>query len=308
MVQWTSDDIPPLEGRSVVVTGAGGLGFEDVIALSRAGARVIVAGRNSAKGAQAVSRIRSEVHGANVRFETLDLADLRSVQQFGSRLCRDLASLDILINNAGVMTPPTRKTTLDGFELQFGTNHLGHFALTAHLLPLLRKGADPRVISLSSIAARQGRINFDDLQSEKNYKAFQAYAQSKLACLLFALELQRRSEISSWGVSSIAAHPGLARTDLLANGPGRGSAIGVVSVALSFLFQASAQGALPTLFAATSPAAKGGAYYGPDKLGETRGYPAPARVPPRAKDAAVAARLWEVSEQLTGVTFSARAP
>jgi NAD(P)-dependent dehydrogenase (short-subunit alcohol dehydrogenase family) len=290
-----------------VVTGAGGLGFEDAIALCRAGGSVILAGRNAAKGQQAVSRIKSEVQGADVRFETLDLADLRSVQEFGFRLCRDLSSLDILINNAGVMTPPTRKTTRDGFELQFGTNHLGHFALTAHLLPILRKSVAPRVISVSSIASRQGSINFADLQYEKRYKAIQAYAQSKLACLIFALELQRRSEIAGWGVSSIASHPGLSRTDLLSNGPGQGSAIGIASIALSFLFQSPAQGALPTLFAATSPAAKGGAYYGPDKMGETRGYPAPAKVPSRAQDAAVATRLWEVSEQLTGVTFPARA-
>jgi NAD(P)-dependent dehydrogenase (short-subunit alcohol dehydrogenase family) len=305
MARWTFDNIPDLKGRAAVVTGTGGLGFEDALALSRAGASVIVAGRNPAKGMQAVSRIKGQVYGADVRFESLDLADLGSVEAFGSRLRSDQDSLDILINNAGVMTPPTRKTTRDGFELQFGTNHLGHFALTAHLLPLLRKGAGPRVICLSSLAARQGKINFADLQAERSYRPTAAYSQSKLACLIFAIELERRSELAGWGVSSIASHPGLSRTDLVANGPGSASVFGVIGTILPFLFQSAEQGALPTLFAATSLEAKGGSYYGPDRMGGMKGYPAPSKISPQAQDATVARRLWEVSEHLTGVTFPA---
>ena len=240
---------------------------------------------------------------ARVHFEEVDLARLDSVAAFAERLRNSRASLDILINNAAVMTPPQRQTTADGFELQFGTNYLGHFALTAHLLPLLQKGHAPRVINLSSIAARQGVIDFDDLQAERNYKPMTAYAQSKLACLLFALEFQRRSATAGWGITSIAAHPGISRTDLLTNAPGRQSVSGLARTWLWFLFQPAAQGALPTLYAATSPQATPGAYYGPDKFNETRGYPVLAKIPIQAHDTAVATRLWEVSEQLTGVRF-----
>jgi NAD(P)-dependent dehydrogenase (short-subunit alcohol dehydrogenase family) len=187
--------------------------------------------------------------------------------------------------------------------LQFGTNYLGHFALTAQLLPLLKQGDAPRVITMSSVAARQGSINFDDLQAERSYQPMPVYAQSKLACLLFAFELQRRSAAAGWGFTSIAAHPGISRTNLLTNAPGRRSVAGMVRTWLWFLFQPAAQGALPTLYAATSPRAMPGAYYGPDRVNETRGYPALAKVPAQARDAAVAARLWEVSEQLTGVRF-----
>ena len=208
----------------------------------------------------------------------------------------------MLINNAGVMVPPQRQETADGFELQFGTNYLGHFALTAHLMPLLRKGKTPRVVNLSSVAARQGAIDFSDLQST-NYIPMRAYSQSKLACLMFALELQRRSAASGWGVTSIAAHPGVSRTDLLHNAPGEGSLAGMVRSWLWFLFQPAAQGALPTLYAATAPEAKGGGYYGPHALGETRGHPAPAKLPAAATDIAVAQRLWDESERLAGVSF-----
>ncbi|OYX07306.1 MAG: short chain dehydrogenase [Sphingomonadales bacterium 32-68-7] len=201
------------------------------------------------------------------------------------------------------MVPPQRRETADGFELQLGTNHLGHFALTAQVLPLLRSGRDARVVSLSSVAARQGAIAFDDLNAQASYNPMRVYSQSKLACLMFALELQRRSQASGWGVTSIAAHPGVARTDLLHNAPGRRSVMGVTRSLLWFLFQPAAQGALPTLFAATSPDAEPGGYYGPDRLSETRGYPAPARIPPRALDTAAAARLWDMSETLAGVRF-----
>lgn len=304
MANWTASDIPTQRGRTAVVTGTGGLGLEDASALARAGAKVVIAGRNPSKGAAAVDRIRRSVPEANVGFEALDLASLDSIAAFGERLRSSIGGLDLLINNAAVMTPPTRQLTSDGFELQLGTNYLGHFALTARLLPLLRKGDKPRVVSLSSVAARQGAIHFDDLQSEHGYKPMVAYGQSKLACLMFALELQRRSDAAGWGIQSIAAHPGVSRTDLLPNGAGAWSAMGIVRRFLWFLFQPAAQGALPTLFAATSPQARDGAYYGPDKLGETRGHPAIAKVPPQALDTDSAARLWAESERLTGVSPS----
>ncbi|KPV52780.1 short-chain dehydrogenase [Kouleothrix aurantiaca] len=304
MARWTTSDIPAQNGRSVVVTGTGGLGFQDALALARAGADVTIAGRNPAKGAAAIEQIRAAVPNAHVQFEEVDLGRLDSVAACAERLRNSRAKLDVLINNAAVMTPPQRQTTADGFELQFGTNYLGHFALTAQLLPLLQKGNAPRVINLSSIAARQGVINFDDLQAERSYQPMPAYAQSKLASLLFAFELQRRSTAAGWGITSIAAHPGISRTDLLTNAPGRQSISGIARRWLWFLFQPAAQGALPALYAATSPQAKPGAYYGPDMFSETRGHPTLANVPPQARDAAVAARLWDVSEQLTGVRFA----
>lgn len=304
MANWTASNIPPQQGRSAVVTGTGGLGYEDALALARAGAEVIVAGRNAVKGADAIARIRSSVPDAKVRFEMVDLASLESVAAFGRRLRADRDGLDLLINNAAVMAPAKRRVTSDGFELQFGTNHLGHFALTAQLLPLLRKGCNPRVVTISSIANRAAAINFDDLQAERGYKPMQVYGQSKLAGLMFAFELQRRSDAAQWGVTSIAAHPGISRTDLIPNGAGHFSAFGLMRFALGpIMFQSPAQGALPTLFAATSAHARGGAYYGPDRMNETRGAPTLAKIPPQAGNIDTAARLWAVSRQLTGVNF-----
>jgi NAD(P)-dependent dehydrogenase (short-subunit alcohol dehydrogenase family) len=308
MTRWTALDIPPQHGRSAVITGTGGLGYEDALALARAGCDVIIAGRNPRRGAEAVERIRFHVSGARIRFERLDLADLASIAALGERLTRQLIKLDLLINNAGVMVPPERKVTSDGFELQFGTNYLGHFALTAHLLPLLRENRSARVVTVSSIAAPQGMIAFDDLNAEKSYKPMPVYAQSKLACLIFAFELQRRSDAGGWGISSIASHPGVSRTDLLLNGPGPTSVQGLVRSYLPFLFQPAARGALPTLFAATAPEAEAGGYYGPDGIGGIRGYPAVAKTPPQALDLDVAAHLWDVSEELTGVQFPNTAP
>lgn len=302
--KWTATDIPSQRGRSAVVTGTGGLGYETALELAKNGAEVILAGRDKKKGADAIKKIRSSIPSANIRFEELDLASLASVQAFGERMNKERQSLDLLINNAGVMTPPTRKTTKDGFELQFGTNYLGHFALTAHLMPLLRKGNQPRVISLSSLAHRNGAIHFDDLQFERAYNASKSYAQSKIAMIMFALELQKRSDAAGWGLLSIPVHPGISRTDLLLNGAGPNSLPGLMRRFLGpILFQPAAQGALPALFAATSPSVKAGTYYGPGGFQEVRGYPKPGKMAPQALDAAASSRLWEVSKQLTHVDF-----
>jgi NAD(P)-dependent dehydrogenase (short-subunit alcohol dehydrogenase family) len=303
---WAVADIAPQRGRSVVVTGTGGLGYETAAVLARAGAEVILAGRNAVKGALAIERIRAGHAGADIRFELLDLAELASIKAFGARLQAERQSLDVLINNAGVMTPPRRRLTADGFELQFGTNYLGHFALSAYLLPLLRRGQQPRVVNVSSIASRKGALNFDDLQFEQRYQPRAAYRQAKLANLMFAFELQRRSDAAGWGLMSNAAHPGLARTDLFVNAWGPGSlTVRLLGMVSPFLFQSAAQGAWPTLFAATSAEARAGAYYGPDGVAEFKGRPRLAAVVPQAQDAAATAHLWEVSERLTGVSWPA---
>lgn len=212
-------------------------------------------------------------------------------------------SLDLLINNAGVMALPRRETTADGFEMQFGTNYLGHFALTAGLLPLLRKASEPRIVSVSSLAHRTAFIDFDDLQGARVYSPWKAYGQSKLAMLIFARELQRRSDAAGWNLISSAAHPGFSRTNLFASGPG-----GLLSLAsdfaAAFLGQSATDGARPILFAATSPKAMPGAYYGPGGMGELRGSPGPALVMPQARDGAKAARLWDVSEKLVETSFN----
>jgi NAD(P)-dependent dehydrogenase (short-subunit alcohol dehydrogenase family) len=303
VADWTASDIPPQTDRVAVVTGTGGLGYENALALARAGAEVIVAGRNPTKGADAVARIEAAVPEAKIRFEPIDLASLASIAAFADRFAKRYARLDLLINNAGVMVPPQRQQTADGFELQLGTNYLSHFALTGQLLPLLRTTSGSRVVTLSSVAARSGAIDFDDINATARYQPMPVYSQSKLACLMFSLELQRRSDSGRWGLASIGTHPGVARTELLHNAPGRRSAMGLTRSLLWFLFQPVAQGALPTLFAATAPDAVPGAYYGPRSFGETRGAPAIARIPHRALDEEAARRLWDISENLTGVTF-----
>ncbi|MES3024549.1 MAG: SDR family oxidoreductase [Pseudomonadota bacterium] len=301
MSGWKASDILSQAGRSAVVTGTGGLGFEAALELARAGADVIIAGRNPMKGNHAVAQIRQCVPHGSVRFELLDLASLNSVAAFGTRLRAQCDRLDLLINNAAVMMPPKRQATSDGFELQLGTNYLGHFALTAQLLPLLLNGNNPRVVTVSSIAARSGAIHFADLQAEHAYKPLAVYSQSKLACLMFAFELQRQSDAAGWGLTSIGAHPGLSRTDLVANGTGWFSVFGVIRLLFAkILFQPASDGALPTLFAATSAAATAGGYFGPQRFNEMRGAPIVAKAPPQALDIDVAKRLWEVSEQLTG--------
>jgi NAD(P)-dependent dehydrogenase (short-subunit alcohol dehydrogenase family) len=305
MTDWSTADIPPLNGRTAVITGAtGGLGYETALALAGAGANVVLTGRNEAKGRDALQNIRRQFPKAEIAYETLDLANLASVAEFASRYAAAHTSLDLLVNNAGVMALPQRQVTSDGFEMQLGTNYLGHYALTAHLLPLLRQGNQPRVVNLSSLAHRSGAINFGDLQSARSYSSWKAYCQSKLAMLMFALELQRRSDAGGWGLMSNAAHPGYARTDLIANGPGASGLLWQLSKSLQPLMsQSAAEGALPTLFAATSPEAKAAGYYGPNWFYELKGPPVPAKIMPHAKDTIAAARLWDVSATLTGVSF-----
>lgn len=305
MTDWTIGDIPSQDGKTAIITGAtGGLGFETALALAGAGATVVLTGRNDVKGRQAIERIRGQFPCAKISYETLDLASLASVAAFAARFAAAHVSLDLLINNAGVMALPTRQTTADGFEMQFGINYLGHYALTARLLPLLRRGHRPRVVNLSSLAHRSGAIDFEDLQGAKSYNPFKAYCQSKLAMLIFALELQRRSNAAGWRLLSNAAHPGYALTDLIANGPGTRGLMGQFGKILQpFASHSAAAGALPTLFAATSPQAEAAGYYGPNWFYERKGPPVPAKIMPQAKDVAVAARLWDVSAALSGVSF-----
>lgn len=297
---WTSADMPSQRGRTAVVTGAGGLGFETALALAVKGGDVILAGRNPDKGRAALDHIRAAAPAAIVRFELLDLASLASVEAFAARVLERAEPLDILINNAGVMALPSRHETADGFELQFGTNYLGHFALTMRLLPLLLQAPAPRVVSLSSLYHRQGRIGFDDLQGERSYRPGAAYGQSKLAMLIFALELDRRVKAAGIPLMSNAAHPGFARTELIANGPGtKGLTYFASNLLASVASHSAADGALPTLFAATDPNARGGGYYGPSGWFELKGPPTDAWIAPRARDESVARRLWAVSEELT---------
>lgn len=304
-------DSPSQHRKLAVVTGAtGGLGYETALALAVMGAEVLVTGRNPEKGRLAIQRIQRAVPSARVSFEVLDLASLASIRAFATQMEAKGQPVDLLINNAGVMDLPTRRLTEDGFEMQFGTNHLSHFALTGLLLPLLRKAETPRVVNVSSLAHRAGKIEFDNLQAERKYRSWPAYQQSKLANLLFTFELQRRSDAGEWGLMSNGAHPGYARTDLIPNGPGRGGVKGVlVGLLGSFMSHSAAAGALPTLFAATSPEATPAGYYGPNGFYELKGPVAPAKVMPQAKEEAVARKLWEVSEQLTGVGYDvARLP
>jgi NAD(P)-dependent dehydrogenase (short-subunit alcohol dehydrogenase family) len=304
MTGWTTADIPAQTGKTAIVTGANsGLGYHTALELARAGAQVTIASRNESKGLAAAAAINAEIPGMPASFRKLDLASLASVASFASGILENSTSLDLLINNAGVMALPARQTTQDGFEMQLGVNYLGHFALTGHLLPLLRAAAKPRVVQLSSVAHRSGKIDFGDLQGIK-YAAWKAYNQSKLAMILFALELQRRSDANGWNLLSVAAHPGISRTELITNGPGdtgiQGRFIGFFA---SILGQSAADGALPTLYAATSELAMPGAYYGPTGFLEFRGPPGIAVVKPQGKDFSAARRLWEVSEELTKTRF-----
>jgi NAD(P)-dependent dehydrogenase (short-subunit alcohol dehydrogenase family) len=289
-------DIPDQRGRSAVVTGANsGIGFETARALAAKGARVVLACRSEERGRDAERRLRAAVPNADARFEPLDLGSLASVRAFAEKLRASEPRLDLLVNNAGVMMPPYGKTA-DGFETQLGTNHLGHFALTGLLLDALRRTAGARVVTVSSLAHFWGRIAFDDLQSERSYNPTRAYGQSKLANLLFVRELARRLAAAGSDTIAAAAHPGSTRTELQRHS-------GLMSAVVKVFSQAPPEGALPTLYAATAPGVRGGDYFGPSGFAGCLGPPGPARSSPAAKDAAAARRLWDVSEQLTGVRF-----
>ena len=302
MTAWTLADMPGLRGRAALVTGANsGIGLVAARALARAGARVVLASRDVAKGEAAAETI-SPGPGGDVVVARLDLADLASVREL---VAARSEPLDLLVNNAGVMALPYR-TTADGFERQLGTNHLGHFALTGLLLPHLLGSSSARVVTVSSGAHRIGAIDFDDLQSERSYSKWRAYGQSKLANLLFAFELQRRVDARGTPLRSVAAHPGYAATNLQAAGPRmEGSSIGVRLSQLGnkLLGQSAERGALPTLYAATAPDLPGGAYVGPDGPMEMRGHPTLVGTSDAARDPETARRLWQVSEELTGVRF-----
>lgn len=294
---WNLIDMPPQSRRIFLTTGAtSGIGYESAKALAAAGAQVVIAARSAERGAQVIDSIRKEAPYARVQFELLDLSSLASVRALAGRLQDKLSRLDGLINNAAIMEPPQRSLSADGLELQFAVNYLGHFALTAELLPLLQRAEAPRVVTVAGIVATRGRIQFADLQFERAYDANAAYGQSKLAGLMFALELQRRSDAAGWGVQSIASHPGLSRTRLQGHN-------GFFRRSLRVWFQSAAQGAVPTLYAATAQDARGGRYYGPTGLLEARGPLGMAKIPPAATDAACAARLWTLSERLSGARF-----
>lgn len=302
---WTTNDIPDLSGRLAIITGAtGGLGLETAIVLAGKGAEVVLAARNPDKGTEAERLIRSRHPNAAVRFDLLDLASLASVQAFAERHLATGRPIDMLIDNAGVMALPKRQTTVDGFEMQFGTNYLSHFALVGRLLPLLI-GAKARVVQLSSVAHRSGHIRLDDLNYQSHYRPWPVYQQSKLAMLMFALELQRRSDAHGWGLTSVAAHPGFARTDLIANGHAGKPGLFARGARLleAVLSHSAADGALPILMAATLPDPTPGGYYGPTGFQEMKGPPGVAVIKRQARDADVARRLWTESERLTGVTY-----
>lgn len=303
--------MPPQRGRRVLITGGNGypeedrsgLGYHDALALAKAGADVTIASRNRLRGEEAVRRIRQEAPEATIRFQTLDLSDLASVAAFAGEMRAGGQALDLLINNAGVMGRLQREVSVDGYERVLATNTIGHFALTAQLMPLLRAGRDPRVVWVCSLRTADS-LNFDDLQQEKTYDYAEAYDRSKLANLLLAFEMDRRSRASNWGVKSFAAHPGVARTNLIPNGPGLDSREGRRFRTMPFLFQPAAQGALSTLYAATTPEAVSGAYYGPTGLGGLRGAPGPVKPPVAAQATALAPPLWTAMEQLGRTRFA----
>jgi len=298
--KWTAADVPDQTGRVAIVTGANsGLGLDTATVLADKGAHVVLAVRNLDKGNQAADRIRAKNANAVVSLQELDLTSLDSVRKAADQLRADYPRIDLLINNAGVMYVPTRETTKDGFEIQFGTNHLGHFALTGQLLDNLLPVEGSRVVTVSSVGHRiLARIHFDDLQLERRYNRVESYGQSKLANLLFTYELQRRLAAKGTPTIAAAAHPGVADTELMRHLP---------AAIPDFLWrpfsQPAARGALPILRAATDPKVEGGQYYGPDGIGEIQGHPKLVKSSAQSHNEDIQRRLWAVSEELTGVTF-----
>jgi NAD(P)-dependent dehydrogenase (short-subunit alcohol dehydrogenase family) len=311
---WTAADIPSLKGQRVLITGANsGIGYHAALKLARKGAHVILACRDQQRGKLALDRLQTDSSSVDAELALLDLASLASIREFAAQELAQHRPLHLLINNAGVMAPPKRLETMDGFELQFGTNVLGHFAVTALLMPALQLAAaespnnSPRVVTIASIAHKRGRLNFDDLQSTRSYSPMKAYQQSKLADVMFAFELDRRLRAANSSIVSVAAHPGVANTNLFQSG--KYSAIeknirSAVGHTIGLLLNTDSEGSLPTLYAATAPNVKGGDYYGPQSFFEMRGeVVGPARVAPQAQDQAAAGRLWQVCEDLTGTKF-----
>ena len=294
---WTVADVPDQSGRVAVVTGANsGIGFEAAAVLARRGAHTVLACRDAGRAEEALTRLSAAVPEATVSVVRLDLASLESIRAAADQILATHDRLDLLINNAGVMWPPYGKTA-DGFELQFGTNHLGHFAFTGLVIEAMLPVPGSRVVTVSSMGHRTGRINFADLQSERRYGRMTAYAQSKLANLMFTYELQRRLYAAGAPTAALAAHPGVAFTELTRNLPG------VLQAAGGLFTQSAAMGALPTLRAATDPAAAGGEYYGPGGLGQAKGYPVRVSSTARSRNQATQRQLWAESERLTGVTY-----
>jgi NAD(P)-dependent dehydrogenase (short-subunit alcohol dehydrogenase family) len=311
MAGWTTTDIPDQSGRIALVTGGNsGLGYQTALQLARQGARVLLAARDRGRGAAALERLAADAPGGQAELVQLDLADLASVERFSAGFLADGQGLDVLVNNAGVMAIPHRETTAQGYERQFGTNHLGHFALTGRLLPALVQRPGSRVVTVSSnMHKRASGIDFDDLAAERSYRPWPAYEQSKLANAMFVLELDRRLRAAGLDLVSAGAHPGFAATNLQVTGPqsgGGGLMARGMGLATRLFAQPARDGALPVLYAATAGDVHGGEYFGPGGPGEMRGrHPRLVPFSRAAHDEAAAARLWAVSQELTGVTFEA---
>jgi NAD(P)-dependent dehydrogenase (short-subunit alcohol dehydrogenase family) len=307
MAKWTTDDIPDQTGRTILITGANsGLGLRSAEALAAKGARVLMACRNAQKAAAALDEVAAKATGPAPEVVPMDLADLDSVAAAAASVSRSLDHLDVLMDNAGVMALPKREETKQGFEMQFGTNHLGHFALTGRLLPLLLAADAPRVVAVSSMGHRPGHIRWDDPNWKTGtYRSWPAYFQTKLANLLFTAELSRQAAEHATGLLATAAHPGASHTNLATNGPATGSAVMRVGSRISdrLFSHSDAMGALPQLYAATMPDVAPNSYYGPDGFMEQRGHPKPVGRTNRASNADDAKRLWAMSEELTGVTY-----
>jgi NAD(P)-dependent dehydrogenase (short-subunit alcohol dehydrogenase family) len=310
---WTLADIPSQAGKRILVTGANsGIGYYAALTLARKGGHVILACRDRRKGEAALARLTTEAPGTGSELAILDLASLASVREFAARVLDGGQPIDVLINNAGVMAPPKRRATVDGFELQFGTNVVGHFALTGLLLPALQQAATqsseaPRIVTIASIAHKRGGMNFDDLQYRQNYGPMKSYQQSKLANLMLALEMDRRLRAEGSTILSVAAHPGVANTNLFQTGERsaiENAARKVMGHLIGGFLNTEAEGALPTLYAATFSGVNGGGYYGPQGFQEMCGDEiGPAKIAAQAKDEAAAGRLWSVCEELSGVKF-----